>query len=106
MKTTGKTKPKKTEAAAARLETIRLSLHCPHGDTVSLAGSFNDWQPAPLQREGKEWHIDLRLSPGTYEYLFVVNERWLPDPACAEGRPNPFGGENSVLHVPAKQPQQ
>ncbi len=101
MKTTGKTKPRKTntEAAPARLETIRLSLHCPHGDTVSIAGSFTDWQPTALQREGEEWHIELKLSPGTYEYLFVVNNRWLPDPACAEGRPNPFGGENSVLHV-------
>lgn len=96
----------KTHPTPIQLEAIRLSLHCPHGDAVSLAGSFNNWQSAPLQRVGAEWHVDLHLAPGTYEYLFVVNERWLPDPACAEGRPNPFGGENSVLHVRAKQPQQ
>lgn len=39
-------------------------------------------------------------APGDYEYLFVVDDRWQRDPASEEGRPNPFGGENSVLHMP------
>ncbi len=101
-----KSKRNKTHPTPVRLEAIRLSLHCPHGDTVCVAGSFNDWQPVVLERVGDKWHIDLRLAPGIYEYLFLVNKRWLPDPTCAEGRPNPFGGENSVLHVPAIQPPQ
>jgi len=103
-----KTTPKRIEihAKPVRVEALRLNLHCPHGDTVCVAGSFNDWQPVVLEREGDEWHIDLCLAPGIYEYLFVVNERWLPDPACADGCPNPFGGENSVLHVPTIQPPQ
>jgi 1,4-alpha-glucan branching enzyme len=106
MKTSRKTKSRKSKATVTRfVETIRLSLHCPLGDTVCLAGSFNDWQPTALQREGEEWHIDLSLAPGDYEYRFVVNECWLPDPACAEGRPNPYGGENSVLHVRATPPK-
>jgi 1,4-alpha-glucan branching enzyme len=84
------------------VKTVRLGVHCPHGCTVCLAGSFNGWQPTELQRDGEERHIDLSLPPGDYEYLFVVNDRWLPDPACVEGRPNPYGGENSVLHVPPK----
>ncbi len=102
MKTPRKNKPEKSKTAApAVLAAIRLSLHCPHGDTVDLAGSFNSWQPTALTREGDEWHADLHLAPGDYEYLFVVNGCWLPDPACTEGRPNPYGGENSVLHVRA-----
>lgn len=109
MKTTNKAKSKKSKIQATptpMVETVRLSVHCPHGQTVCLAGSFNDWQPTELRREGEEWHIELSLTPGDYEYLFVVNDRWVPDPACAEGRPNPYGGENSVLHVPAKPSQQ
>jgi 1,4-alpha-glucan branching enzyme len=105
MKATGKTKSKQSNFPATPppvVKTVRLGVHCPHGCTVCLAGSFNGWQPTELQRDGEERHIDLSLPPGDYEYLFVVNDRWLPDPACVEGRPNPYGGENSVLHVPPK----
>lgn len=106
MKANTKPKSEKTKApattTASTTRAIRLSLHCPEAHTVSLAGSFNDWQPDHLQSDAEgEWSSELSLAPGDYEYLFVVDERWLPDPECAEGRPNPFGGENSVLHVPA-----
>jgi 1,4-alpha-glucan branching enzyme len=107
MKTTSKPKPKSSKTPATqtahKIDLIRLSLHSPEAHTVCLAGSFNDWQPDHLQCDAEgEWSIELSLPPGDYEYLFVVDERWLPDPAGAESRPNPFGGENSVLHVPAK----
>jgi 1,4-alpha-glucan branching enzyme len=107
MNTTSQPKSKKTKTPATpvalRIEVIRLSLHSPEAHTVCLAGSFNDWQPDHLQSDAEgEWSIELSLPPGDYEYLFVVDERWQPDPACAERQPNPFGGENSVLRVPAK----
>ena len=50
--------------------------------------------------EGK-WITELMLPPGRYEYLFVVDGVWLPDPAAAETVPNPYGGRNSVLTVSA-----
>ncbi len=110
MTTNSKAKTKKTGAsatgAARQIKPIRLSLHCPEAHTVCLAGSFNDWQPDHLQSDAEgEWSVELSLPPGDYEYLFVVDDRWLPDPAGAESRPNPFGGENSVLHVPGAEPQ-
>ena len=68
---------------------------------VGIAGAFNDRKPEPLTRdESGAWSISLRLALGDYEYLFVVEGRWLPDPACAETLPNPYGGLNSVLRVP------
>lgn len=88
-------------ASAPGLQQVRLELCCPYGDTVAVAGTFNAWQPAALQREGDRWYITLHLAPGEYEYLFVINGRWVTDPARTEGRPNPYGGENSVLRVPA-----
>ena len=107
MKATTKQKSEKTKVpgatTASTTRAIRLSLHRPEAHTVCLAGSFNDWQPDHLQSDAEgEWSIELSLPPGDYEYLFVVDERWLPDPTCAEGRPNAFGGENSVLHVSEK----
>jgi 1,4-alpha-glucan branching enzyme len=107
MKATTKPKSENTKAPAgppaSGTKTGRLSLDWAQARNVSLAGSFNDWQPSPLQGDGSgRWSVELSLAPGDYEYLFVIDDCWLPDPACAEGRPNPFGGENSVLHVPVQ----
>jgi 5'-AMP-activated protein kinase regulatory beta subunit len=67
---------------------------------VAIAGSFNGWCPEPAQLVGKgKWAKDLMLAPGTYEYLFVADGGWLPDPLAKEAVPNPFGGVNSLLRV-------
>ena len=39
------------------------------------------------------------LPPGNYEYCFVVDGEWIPDPLARESVPNPFGGRNSILNV-------
>ncbi len=75
-----------------------------HSDTgkVCLAGSFNDWQPAatPMVDLGDgRWVKELTLSPGRYEYRFVVNGKWVDDPNAKEAAPNPHGGINAVLTV-------
>jgi hypothetical protein len=69
-----------------------------------VAGSFNDWTPekAPLVPIGNgRWVGDLTVKPGRYEYLFVVDGQWLPDPNAKESVQNPFGGKNSILGVSA-----
>jgi 5'-AMP-activated protein kinase regulatory beta subunit len=45
------------------------------------------------------WFKTLVLPPGTYEYLFVADGKWLRDPSAKGAVPNPFGGVNSVLTV-------
>ena len=47
------------------------------------------------------WRKELVLPPGTYEYLLVADSHWMTDPLSKETIPNPFGGANSVLRVPA-----
>ena len=69
---------------------------------VSLAGSFNGWQPGvqALQRsEDGGWSREIALPPGTYEYCLVVDGSWMPDPRSAASVSNPYGGRNSVLTV-------
>lgn len=81
---------------------VALKLRAPAAKEVFVAGSFNGWQvgATPLRpAQGGEWAGELTLSPGRYEYLFVVDGTWLPDPAAREAAPNPFGGWNSVLSV-------
>ena len=82
---------------------VTFNFNDPGARTVSIAGTFNEWHASatPMVPLGNGvWTKTLELKPGVYEYLFVVDDRWLPDPACAERQPNPFGGENSVLRVP------
>jgi 1,4-alpha-glucan branching enzyme len=81
---------------------ICLELLHPGAKSVQVAGSFNGWTPekAPLEPKGDgRWVGDLSVAPGRYEYLFVVDGRWLPDPKASESVQNPFGGRNSVLTV-------
>ena len=67
---------------------------------VAIAGSFNGWRPEPAQLVEKgKWAKELRLPPGRYEYLFVADGKWVPDPLAKESVPNPFGGVNSLLKV-------
>lgn len=70
--------------------------------SVSVAGSFNGWNPqkTPLHRNANgRWAGDVMLEPGRHEYLFVVDGKWLPDPKAREQVGNPFGGHNSVIVV-------
>jgi hypothetical protein len=74
----------------------------PDAKSVCVAGSFNNWRPemAPLAPTGNgRWKGDLTVKPGRYEYLFVVDGQWIPDPNAKETVQNPFGGRNSILGV-------
>ena len=70
--------------------------------SVQLAGDFNSWDPSvnPLKKYAKGvWKINLNLSPGRYEYRFLVDGQWQNDPQCSEHVANPFGEENCLLIV-------
>jgi hypothetical protein len=41
----------------------------------------------------------LLLSPGEYEYRFLVDGQWKDDPMAKRYVGNPFGGFNCVLEV-------
>jgi len=94
--------PSKPSPVRADVSRAHLELVKPEAKSVSVAGSFNGWQPAPLTRanDGK-WIGDLTGITGRHEYLFVVDGQWLPDPNAKESVQNPFGGRNSVLVVSA-----
>jgi hypothetical protein len=74
----------------------------PQARAVTVAGTFNNWDPAktPLEkaRDGT-WHTKLNLTPGRYEYKFVVDGLWVEDPFVRTTVPNPLGSENAVIDV-------
>lgn len=72
--------------------------------SVSLAGTFNDWNTGadPLEKgEGGVWTVVKPLAPGTYQYKFVVNGTdWKEDPQNPNSTDDGYGGKNSTLVVP------
>tara|TARA_B100000315_G_scaffold245643_1_gene271808 strand:+ start:201 stop:482 length:282 start_codon:yes stop_codon:yes gene_type:complete len=69
---------------------------------VYLVGTFNDWdatsRPLKLGKEGV-WRTYMALTPGTYEYRFLVDGEWRNDPG-AEMVENTYGTQNCVRVVP------
>jgi len=76
------------------------------GKEVSLAGSFNDWDPASchmrFQPQTQQYEKKLKLAPGSYEYKFVVDGEWLLDENNPNFSANDFGTLNSVIVVNAE----
>tara|TARA_Y100001970_G_scaffold197986_1_gene240875 strand:- start:1132 stop:1530 length:399 start_codon:yes stop_codon:yes gene_type:complete len=88
----------------------------PSARQVNLAGNFpdNEWlkhgdQVDIMYDNGKNgdrvsgdgiWSIIKKLSPGRYEYKFVVDRNsWVEDPNSIEKIDDGYGGTNSVLIV-------
>jgi hypothetical protein len=88
---------------SGRSRIVQFELAGAHAQRVCIAGTFNDWHPDASEMipvgDGK-WRKDLTLSPGEYEYRFVVDGEWRTDPGCHREKPNNLGGTNSVLLVP------
>jgi 1,4-alpha-glucan branching enzyme len=92
----------RTRSAGPQLVPVRFEFTHPSATSVSVAGTFNDWHPAPKSMQPSKnghWLGEIILAPGTYEYCLVVDGQWMPDPLAGETVPNPFGGRNSVLKV-------
>jgi hypothetical protein len=65
-------------------EGVEFSYYDPSAYSVALAGTFNNWDSqshAMTKDEEGTWSVVLELTPGRYEYKFVVNgSDWMADP--------------------------
>ena len=70
-----------------------------------LAGEHNGWNAtgdAMSDGDGDGvYDCTIPLAPGRYLYKFVVDGSWMQDPTNPEGVEDGFGGQNSVVDVPA-----
>jgi len=72
--------------------------------TVAIAGDFNGWNPQAnfledLKGDGI-WTETLKLEPGRYEYMFVLDgEKWFPDPNALRYVKDGFGNKNAILEI-------
>lgn len=71
-------------ASLAAGRAVRFCCHAPKARSVSLVGTFNQWDPqtTPLAKgEDGTWSTDLELEPGRYRYEFILDGQ----PSCEPG---------------------
>ena len=82
---------------------IVFTLASPKNARVQIAGDFNNWVPDPLHLTNSlgrpVWQKVISLRPGSYQYKYLIDDRWIPDPANDKTVPDFFGGANSIINV-------
>ena len=94
---------RKPAGVAARRE-VPIVVRLKGASEVAVTGDFTQWSKDGIRlRKGPndEWRTILELDPGEYQYRLVVDGNWQDDPQAARHVPNPFGGQNAILKVPA-----
>ena len=89
---------------------IEIGCFAPDAKNVFLTGTFNDWSetsiPIAKGNDGN-WNVHVDLSPGRYEYRFLVDGKSCcrpgcedkPHLGCKECVPNSSGTMNRVIEV-------
>lgn len=69
--------------------------------TVSLAGDFTNWgsDPVKMNFDGKMWYINVPLGTGKHAYKFIVDNKWITDPANPIEEDDGHGNLNSIIFV-------
>jgi enterochelin esterase-like enzyme len=89
-------------AAGAGAAPHVFELDAPAARQVDLAGEMTDWdrRKLPMQQaaDGK-WRVTVDLAPGQWVYKFVVDGRWIADPANPDQDADGQGGRHSFIFV-------
>jgi chromosome partitioning protein len=82
---------------------VVFTLEAPDDAKVQIAGDFTSWNPETLDSwtsNGKQlWRKVFFIKPGSYEYKYLINGRWLRDPCNTRTVSDNFGGTNSMIEV-------
>jgi 1,4-alpha-glucan branching enzyme len=83
-------------------KTVAFKISAPHAKKAVVTGSFRSWSDKGVNMSKNEkglWTASVNLSPGTHEYMFIIDGTWMADPANPKTVSNPYGGANSVIVV-------
>jgi 1,4-alpha-glucan branching enzyme len=79
-----------------------FSLEAPMATEVILMADFNKWniKAHPMKKDNNgAWSKIVIVSPGRYEYKYLVDGEWWNDPTNQEVCYNQHGTMNSVINV-------
>lgn len=81
---------------------VMFSLEATEAKDVVLMGDFNNWNPKthPMKKERNGvWNKTVMLSPGKYEYKFLIDGNWVENPQNDQTCLNCFGTQNSIFNL-------
>jgi MinD-like ATPase involved in chromosome partitioning or flagellar assembly len=81
---------------------VVFTVAAPDAKEVYVAGDFNEWalnQKSRMEQDNGSWRKRIGLSEGKYRYRFVIDGKWVDDPANPVKEKNPFGEMDSLLEV-------
>jgi 1,4-alpha-glucan branching enzyme len=81
---------------------VTFNIRAPNAREKAVAGTFNNWDPSTrtLKKETDgNWEVTFYLSPGKYEYRFVVDGIGSDEPHCSTRCRNQYGGKNYIVEV-------
>ena len=93
---------KKKAVKTVKQKKISFNFEAPEAQDVSVVGNFNEWNKAkhPMKNDGNGiWIKSVMLTPGTYEYKFLVDNKWEHDPKNEKLVPNTFGTLNNIIEI-------
>lgn len=62
---------------------VTFMLYRPDAKEIAMAGSFNNWKAIKMFRKKDDpatWGVQFVLPPGQYNYKYIINGNWMPDP--------------------------
>lgn len=98
-------KTERNKSAQGATREVPFTVRAKGASEVVVTGDFTQWTRDGIRlRKGPndEWRTVLELEPGEHQYRLVIDGNWQDDPQAAKRVPNPYGGFNSVLRVPAR----
>ena len=99
------TKTERSKSTQTVTREVPFTVRAKGASEVVVTGDFTQWTRDGIRlRKGPndEWRTVLELEPGEHQYRLVIDGNWQDDPQATKRVPNPYGGYNSVLRVPAR----
>jgi 1,4-alpha-glucan branching enzyme len=81
---------------------IEFEYFNPAAKEIFLCGDFNNWSSTTnkMKRDNTgRFKLSINLSPGRYQYKFLVDGRWMVDQKPTMLIDNGLGTKNSVLDI-------
>jgi|GEM_PF-3257614 len=77
---------------------VTFRLNYPQAKVVQIAGDFTKWEPLLLTKKNGFWEINLKLKPGKYKYIYIIDGQPYIDPQ-KDVYEDSFGTKNSVIYI-------
>lgn len=66
---------------------------------VHLLGDFTLWEPVTMDRDGKEWVVELEIQEGTHHFGFLADGEWFVPEDAPDAVPDEWGRRNATLVI-------